>query len=94
MSVGAARQVLDELVAAGGDPAEIVERKGLSALDGGDELAQIVAGALSENADAAERVRAGNEKAIGPIVGAVMRQTHGRADGGEVRRLVREQLGI
>ena len=94
VSVGAARQVLDELVAAGGDPAEIVERKGLSALDGGDELAQIVAAALSENADAAERVRAGNEKAIGPIVGAVMRQTHGRADGGEVRRLVREQLGI
>jgi aspartyl-tRNA(Asn)/glutamyl-tRNA(Gln) amidotransferase subunit B len=94
VSVGAARQVLDELVADGGDPVEIVERKGLSALDGGDELAQVVAAALRDNADAAERVRAGNEKAIGPIVGAVMRQTQGRADGGEVRRLVHEQLGI
>jgi aspartyl-tRNA(Asn)/glutamyl-tRNA(Gln) amidotransferase subunit B len=39
-------------------------------------------------------VRAGNEKAMGPIIGAVMRETNGRADGGEVRRLVREQLGI
>ncbi|HEY5261084.1 MAG TPA: GatB/YqeY domain-containing protein, partial [Solirubrobacteraceae bacterium] len=46
------------------------------------------------NADAAERVRSGNAKAIGPIVGYVMRETKGRADGGEVTRLVHEQLGI
>jgi aspartyl-tRNA(Asn)/glutamyl-tRNA(Gln) amidotransferase subunit B len=95
VSVGAARQVLDKLVVeGGGDPAAIIEREGLAALDGGEELAAIVAAALAANADAAERVRAGNEKAIGPIIGAVMRETHGRADGGEVRRLVREQLGI
>jgi aspartyl-tRNA(Asn)/glutamyl-tRNA(Gln) amidotransferase subunit B len=95
LSVGAARQVLDKLVAEGGsDPAAIIEREGLAALDDGEELAAVVAAALEANADAAERVRAGNEKAIGPIIGAVMRETHGRADGGEVRRLVREQLGI
>jgi aspartyl-tRNA(Asn)/glutamyl-tRNA(Gln) amidotransferase subunit B len=94
VSVGAARQVLDVLVAEGGDPAAIIEREGLAALDGDDELASVVAAALRANADAAERVRAGNEKAIGPIIGAVMRETKGRADGGEVQRLVREQLGI
>jgi aspartyl-tRNA(Asn)/glutamyl-tRNA(Gln) amidotransferase subunit B len=95
VSVGAARQVLDKLVSEGGsDPAAIVEREGLAALDGGEELAAIVAAALEAHADAAERVRAGNEKAAGPIVGAVMRETKGRADGGEVQRLIREQLGI
>jgi aspartyl-tRNA(Asn)/glutamyl-tRNA(Gln) amidotransferase subunit B len=95
VSVGAGRQVLDELIANGGDdPAAIVEREGLAALDGGEELAAIVAAALAANADAAERVRAGNDKAVGPIVGAVMRETKGRADGGEVQRLIREQLGI
>jgi len=95
VSVGAGRQVLDRLVAdGGGDPAAIVEAEGLSAIGGDDELAEIVAGALAANADAAERVRAGNAKAIGPIVGAVMRETKGRADGGEVTRLVYEQLGI
>jgi aspartyl-tRNA(Asn)/glutamyl-tRNA(Gln) amidotransferase subunit B len=73
----------------------IVAAEGLAALDGeGDELAAIVAAALEANADAAERVRAGNAKAIGPIVGYVMRETKGRADGGEVTRLVNEQLGI
>jgi aspartyl-tRNA(Asn)/glutamyl-tRNA(Gln) amidotransferase subunit B len=96
VSVGAGRQVLDKLVADGGDdPATIVEAEGLGAIgDGDEELGAIVAAALAANADAAERVRSGNEKAIGPIVGAVMRETKGRADGTEVTRLVHEQLGI
>jgi len=95
VSVGAGRQVLDRLVAEGGsDPLAIVEAEGLAALDGGEELAAIVAAALEANAEAAERVRNGNAKAIGPIVGHVMRETKGRADGAEVTRLVHEQLGI
>jgi aspartyl-tRNA(Asn)/glutamyl-tRNA(Gln) amidotransferase subunit B len=94
VSAGAARQVLDRLVADGGDPAEIVEREGLQAMDGADELASIVAVALAANPDAADRVREGEEKAIGPIVGHVMRETKGRADGREVTRLVHEQLGV
>ena len=94
VSVGAARQVLDTLVADGGDPVAIVEAEGLAALDGEDELAAVVAAALAANADAAERIKGGNPKAIGPIVGYVMRETKGRADGGEVTRLVHEQLGV
>ncbi len=93
VSVGAARQVLDRLVADGGDPRAIVEAEGLAAMDGSDELAAIVAAALAANEDAAQRVRDGNAKAIGPIVGHVMRETNGRADGTEVARLIGEQLG-
>ncbi|HEX4437137.1 MAG TPA: Asp-tRNA(Asn)/Glu-tRNA(Gln) amidotransferase subunit GatB [Solirubrobacteraceae bacterium] len=91
---GAARTVLERLIAEGGDPAAIVETEGLAAMDGGDELAAIVAAALEANPDAAQRVRDGNAKAIGPIVGHVMRETKGRADGTEVSRLVNEQLAI
>jgi aspartyl-tRNA(Asn)/glutamyl-tRNA(Gln) amidotransferase subunit B len=94
ISVGAGRQVLDKLISDGGDPQAIVEAEGLAAIGGTDELAEIVAAALAANAEAAERVRAGNAKAIGPIIGAVMRETKGRADGGEVTRLVNEQLGV
>jgi aspartyl-tRNA(Asn)/glutamyl-tRNA(Gln) amidotransferase subunit B len=94
VSSGAARQVLDRLVADGGDPLAIVEAEGLAAISDGGELEQIVAAALAANADAAERVRQGNAKAIGPIVGHVMRETKGRADGTEVSRLINEQLGI
>ena len=94
ISVGAARNVLDRLVADGGDPAAIVAAEGLAAIDDSAELEAIVAAALEANADAAERVRQGNAKAIGPIVGHVMRETKGRADGTEVARLVNAQLGI
>jgi aspartyl-tRNA(Asn)/glutamyl-tRNA(Gln) amidotransferase subunit B len=91
---GAARQVLDRLVADGGDPAAIVEAEGLGALQGGDELGEIVDRALESDPDAVEQLRQGNMRAIGPIVGFVMRETKGRADGKEVTRLVREKLGL
>ncbi len=94
VSVGAARQVLDRLVTEGGDPLAIIRAEGLEAIGGGDELAEVVAAAIAANEAAAEKIRAGNAKAIGPIVGYVMRETKGRADGGEVTRLVHEQLGV
>jgi aspartyl-tRNA(Asn)/glutamyl-tRNA(Gln) amidotransferase subunit B len=94
ITVGAARQVLDKLVADGGDPQAIVESEGLGAIGGGDELSAAVAEAIAANPDVAEKIKAGNMKAIGPIIGHVMKATKGRADGGEVTRLVREQLGL
>ncbi len=87
----AAKEVLGKLVEDGGDPAEIVEAEGLGRA-GGDELAEIVDRAMAEQADAVEKVRQGNDKAIGAIMGVVMRETKGTADGGEVQRLIRERL--
>jgi aspartyl-tRNA(Asn)/glutamyl-tRNA(Gln) amidotransferase subunit B len=94
VTAGNGRVVLDRLVAGEGDPAEIVEREGLAAMEGGDELAGIVAQVIADNPDVVERIRGGNAKAMGALVGPVMRETKGRADGGEVNRLLREQLGV
>jgi aspartyl-tRNA(Asn)/glutamyl-tRNA(Gln) amidotransferase subunit B len=93
VNTASARKVLERLLEEGGDPAAIVAAEGLATVDAADELAPIVAAAIEANADAAEKIRAGKLEAIGPIVGQVMRETRGRADGGEVRRLVLEQLG-
>jgi aspartyl-tRNA(Asn)/glutamyl-tRNA(Gln) amidotransferase subunit B len=89
-----AKQVLERLVANGGDPATIVASEGLGAMGDGGELAELVARAIEADPDAADQVRGGNMKAIGALVGAVMRETRGRADGGEVTRLIREHLGL
>ena len=91
---GNARKVLDLLVQEGGDPAAIVEREGLGAMEDDGELAGIVAQVLADNPDVVERVKGGNEKAIGALVGPIMKATRGRADGGEVNRQIRQQLGI
>jgi len=95
ISHGSGRKVLTVLVAEGGDPKAIVEREGLAQMGGDDgELAGIVAAAIEADPAAAEQIRSGNGKAVGAIVGTVMRETKGRADGGEVNRLIREQLGL
>jgi aspartyl-tRNA(Asn)/glutamyl-tRNA(Gln) amidotransferase subunit B len=93
ISAAAGKQVLGVLAQEGGDPAAIVEREGLAA-QGADELGDVVDKAIAENADAVAKIRAGKQQAVGAIVGAVMRETRGRADGGEVQRLIRERLGL
>jgi aspartyl-tRNA(Asn)/glutamyl-tRNA(Gln) amidotransferase subunit B len=95
ISRDAGREVLTMLVSGGGDPREIVEREGLGAMAADDgDLAEIVARAIAAEPDAAAKIRDGNMKAVGPLVGFVMRETKGRADGGEVTRLIRAQLGL
>jgi len=92
VSRDAARDVLTRLVQEGGDPRAVVEREGLGALSGEDEVGELVDRAIASDPDAAAQVRGGNMKAIGPLVGYVMRETKGRADGKEVARLIRERV--
>jgi aspartyl-tRNA(Asn)/glutamyl-tRNA(Gln) amidotransferase subunit B len=94
ISHGGGKAALAVLVAEGGEPEAIVEREGLAQISDSGELEVIVAAAVDANPEAAEQIRSGNQKAIGAIVGAVMKEVKGRADGGEVNRLIREQLGL
>jgi len=91
VSQSAAKQILDVMASAGGDPAVIVAERGLG-LAQADELEDVIARAIEANERAAQDFRGGKDKALAAIVGAVMRETKGRADGGEVRRLVIEAL--
>jgi aspartyl-tRNA(Asn)/glutamyl-tRNA(Gln) amidotransferase subunit B len=93
VSQSAAKEVLDVLAAEGGDPTAIVAERSLG-LAGADELEGIVERALAANPKAVEELKGGKQKAVGAIVGAVMRETKGRADGGDVNRLIREKLGL
>ena len=89
-----AKLVLDKLVEQGGEPAAIVEAEGLGAMEDTGELDGAIDSALAANPDIAERLRSGDMKPMGVIIGHVMRETKGRADGGEVTRLVRAKLGL
>jgi len=94
VSRDAAREVLARLVHEGGDPREIVQREGLGAIAAEEDgLGELVERAIAADPDAAAQVREGNMRAIGPLVGYVMRESRGRADGREVTRLIRERLG-
>jgi aspartyl-tRNA(Asn)/glutamyl-tRNA(Gln) amidotransferase subunit B len=88
VSAAAAREALPGLLESGDVDAVLAG----SSMAGGDELGEIVDRAIAGNADAVEKIRAGKQQAVGAIVGAVMRETKGRADGGEVQRLIMERL--
>jgi aspartyl-tRNA(Asn)/glutamyl-tRNA(Gln) amidotransferase subunit B len=92
VSQSAAKEVLGVLVDEGGDPQKIVDERGLALADTG-ELESIVQRAMDADPDTVEAIRSGNQKAIGALMGAVMRETKGRADGKEVQRLIRERIG-
>jgi aspartyl-tRNA(Asn)/glutamyl-tRNA(Gln) amidotransferase subunit B len=92
VSQSAAKTVLDALVESGGDPQQIVEQQGLALADSG-ELDSIVERVIEADPAAVEQIKSGNQKAIGALMGAVMRETKGRADGKEVQRLIREKIG-
>jgi len=90
----AAKQVLVKLVSDGGDPAEIAEREGLGAMEDSGELEEIVDRALEAHPEEAQKMKEGGMQAIGPVIGFVMRETKGAADGKEVTALIRAKLGL
>ncbi len=92
ISRSAARDVLGTVFASGDAPSAVVEREGLASM-GGDALSGIVDGVIAANPDEAERVRGGDKKVIGFLVGQVMKEARGSADGGRVRQLLLEKLG-
>jgi aspartyl-tRNA(Asn)/glutamyl-tRNA(Gln) amidotransferase subunit B len=92
ISRSAAKDVLDRVFESGESPSAVIEREGLASL-GGDELGRVVDETIAANPEEAGRVRDGDMKVIGFLIGQVMRATRGNADGGRVRKLLLEKLG-
>ncbi|GFZ77292.1 Asp-tRNA(Asn)/Glu-tRNA(Gln) amidotransferase subunit GatB [Nesterenkonia alkaliphila] len=89
-----ARQVLEHHVDGEGSPAEIVAARGLEVVSDDGALTAAVEKAMAENPDVVEKVAAGKLKAIGALIGPVMKETRGQADAGKVREIVLQKLGI
>jgi aspartyl-tRNA(Asn)/glutamyl-tRNA(Gln) amidotransferase subunit B len=91
VSRSVARDVLARAFASGEPPRAIVEREGLASV-GGDELSAMVDEVIAANPDEAERVRGGDNKVVGFLVGQIMKSSRGKADGGRARQLLMEKL--
>lgn len=89
-----ARQVLGFVIDGEGEPAEIVEKRGLAVVSDDGALTAAIDDALAAMPDVADKIRAGKIQAAGAIVGQVMKATRGQADAGRVRELILEKLGV
>ncbi len=94
LSSTAAKEVWIELYAKGGEPEQIASDKNLLQVSDEDEIATIVCQVLDENEKAANDVRSGEMKAIGFLVGQVMKQSKGKANPALAQELIKKQLGF
>jgi glutaminyl-tRNA synthetase len=87
-----AREVLVLMASDGGDPAEIIEARGLGRVADTEVLGALIDALIADNSDKAEAYRGGKQGLMGFFVGQVMRSTGGKADAGLVQELLRERL--
>ncbi|MDH5174208.1 MAG: Asp-tRNA(Asn)/Glu-tRNA(Gln) amidotransferase subunit GatB [Elusimicrobiota bacterium] len=87
-----AKTVFEEMFNTGKNPQVIVQEKKLVQITDEKEIGKIVEEVLKENPDAVKEYGKGKEKAIGHLVGQVMRKTQGKANPQLVNKMLKEKL--
>ncbi|EEG76367.1 Asp-tRNA(Asn)/Glu-tRNA(Gln) amidotransferase subunit GatB [Dethiobacter alkaliphilus] len=87
-----AKTVFEEMFASGKMPADIVKEKGLVQITDEGAIAAIVDQVIADNPKPVDDYKSGNEKAIGFLVGQVMKLSKGKANPGLANKLLKEKL--
>lgn len=87
-----AKKVFKEMMETGKSPEKIVEEQGLVQISDEGAIKQMVEEVVAKNPQAVEDFKAGKEKAIGALVGQVMKASKGKANPGVVNQLLRDVL--
>lgn len=94
LSSTAAKDIFYEMISDKSDPEKIAVAKNLLQVSDEGAIAEIVAKVLAENAKAAEDVKNGEMKAIGFLVGQVMKESKGQANPQMAQDLIKKQLSL
>lgn len=87
-----AKTVFKEMLETGKRPQQIVEEQGLVQISDEGAIKEVVDRIVSSNPQSVEDFKAGKEKAIGFLVGQVMKETKGKANPALVNKLLLERL--
>ncbi len=87
-----AKDILPEVLQTGRLPSEIVRERGLVQISDEETVREVVRAVIAAHPEPVEDFRKGKERAIGFLVGQVMKRTGGRANPALVNRLLREEL--
>lgn len=87
-----AKKVFKELVEKGGNAEQIVKDQGLVQISDEGALLQVIAQVLDANPQSIEDFKNGKEKAVGFLVGQIMRATKGQANPPLVNKLLQEEI--
>ena len=92
ISSAIAKKVFEEMYDTGEAPAKIVESKGLVQITDESEIKAMVISVINENEQSVQDFLNGKDKAVGFIVGQVMKASRGKANPGVVNKLIMEEL--
>jgi aspartyl-tRNA(Asn)/glutamyl-tRNA(Gln) amidotransferase subunit B len=87
-----AKTVFKEMMETGKDPQKIVEDQGLVQISDEGAIQAIVESVINNNPQSVADFKAGKEKAVGFLVGQVMKETKGKANPGLVNKLIINKL--
>lgn len=83
-----AKQTVIGVLAGEGTPSEVIEKHGYKVVKDDGALEKAVDEAFAANPDVVGKLKSGNMKPMGVIIGAVMKATRGQADAKAVSKLV------
>lgn len=89
-----AKTVLLDMIRSGDSPLEIAKQKNIRQVSDEGEITKIVQQVLAENPQAANDVKNGEAKAIGFLVGQVMKASHGKANPSLAQNLIKKQFDL
>lgn len=92
LSSSAAKTIIEDVIQKNSDPEVVAKKRNLIQVSDEGELIGIIQQVLSDNKKAADDVRAGEEKAIGFLIGQVMKHSGGQANPSVVSGLIKKQL--
>lgn len=87
-----AKQTVTGILAGEGTPQQVVDKHGYKIVKDDSALEAAVDEAFDANPDVVEKLKSGNMKPMGVIIGAVMKATRGQADAGAVSKLVIQKV--
>lgn len=87
-----ARKVIAGVLEGEGTPAEVMQARGLEIVRDTAALEAAVVQVIADNPKVVEQIKGGKVKAIGALMGGVMRATKGQADAGEAREMILKQI--
>lgn len=87
-----AKKVFAELLENGGDPEKIVKEKGMVQISDEGQLKEIVGQVLDENEQSILDYKDGKGRALGFLVGQVMKATKGQANPQMVNKILKEEI--
>ncbi len=87
-----AKEVFEAMWNGEGDADSIIEARGLRQISDSGAIEAMIDTVIAEHPAQVEQFRAGKEKVLGFFVGQIMKQTQGKANPGQVNKLLREKL--